>query len=192
MREVLKKNYTLLLVLLVVCPMTGAWRAFKIIFTRFDYEVNDKIVTVNVQIQNDTDSSLTVEFKTHEVINDVYLTASLALENDKGNYSTLLNHTLNFCKMLKVRNTDPLIRSIYDDLIRHGKLIRDCPIQKGTYTLTNYQVDEELMPSFLPETNFQFSVILSKPQNDVIFRGIIHGRIDKSKGFNNLKMFSLG
>ncbi|XP_017084260.2 uncharacterized protein LOC108116753 [Drosophila eugracilis] len=194
MREVFTGSFFAVgLILAVFMPMTGAWRSFKVILTNVDFEANDKIVDLRVDLQNESgDSKLSMEIKTFEEIEDVQLSVDVGLETDKGNYSTLINRTLNFCKLMKQRNSDPLLRGIYDDLLRHGNLFKDCPIRPGTYSLTNYKVDEEMLPSFLPETKFRFSMVISKPKVGLIVRSNIYGRIDKSKGFDNLKRFSLG
>lgn len=150
------------------------------------------MVDVKIDIKNSSDGALNIVTEILEVLNDVELTASIALETDQGNYTNLLTRSMNFCKMLKERNADPLSRMIYQDLLRHGNMMKECPIEKGTYKLEDYRVDEELLPSYLPETNFKFSVRLTKPKGDQIFKGMLYGRVDKSKGFNNLKMFSMG
>lgn len=150
------------------------------------------MVDVKIDIKNSSDGALNIVTEILEVLNDVELTASIALETDQGNYTNLLTRSMNFCKMLKERNADPLSRMIYQDLLRHGNMMKECPIEKGTYKLEDYRVDEELLPSYLPETNFKFSVRLTKPKGEQIFKGVLYGRVDKSKGFNNLKMFSMG
>ncbi|XP_037721893.1 uncharacterized protein LOC119554879 [Drosophila subpulchrella] len=181
------------LILVVLMPVTGAWRSFKVILTSIDFEANDKIVDIHVDLQNESgDSKLSMEIKTLEDIEDVQLAVDVGLESDKGNFSTLINRTLNFCKLLKQRSSDPLVRGIYEDLLKHGNLFKECPIRSGTYSLTNYKVDEEMLPSFLPEANFRFGLAISKPKSGMIVRSTIYGRIDKSKGFDNLKRFSLG
>ncbi|KAM8707944.1 hypothetical protein ACLKA7_014985 [Drosophila subpalustris] len=194
MRKVLFISfYVLGLVLLLRCPTTLAWRSFKVIFTEFEYEANAKLVDAKIQVQNNSElSSLNVVINVLENLNDVDMTGSMALQTDQANYTNLLTRTLNFCKMLKDRSADPLTRLIYQDLLKHGKWFKECPIQKGIYSLHDYRLDEELLPSFLPETNFKISMRLTKPKSEQIFQGVLFGRIDKSKGFNNLKMFSLG
>ncbi|EDV97195.1 uncharacterized protein LOC6556667 [Drosophila grimshawi] len=178
--------------LLLSCPKTLGWRSFKIDFTRFDFEANSKLVDVKVHSINTTGSGLSLVLNTIEIIDDVDLSASIALETNTGNYTNLLSKTFNFCKMIRERNSEPLMRSIYQDMMRYGKWFTECPVKKGTYTLQNYRVDEELLPSFLPETNFKSSFRFSGPKNEQILKGILYGRVDKSKGFNNLKMFSMG
>ncbi|XP_016959324.1 uncharacterized protein LOC108030783 [Drosophila biarmipes] len=181
------------LILVVLAPATEAWRSFKVILTDVDFEANDKIVDIDVSLQNESgDSKLSIIIKTFEDIEDVQLVVDVGLETDKGNFSTLINRTLNFCKLLKQRNSDPLVRGIYEDLLKHGNLFKECPIRSGTYSLSNYKVDEEMLPSFLPEAKFRFGLVILKPKSGMIVRSTIHGRIDKSKGFDNLKRFSLG
>lgn len=150
-------------------------------------------MNLTVDLQNDaSDSRLSVDIKVYEDIEDVQLAVDVGLESEKGDFSTLINRTLNFCKLMKQRNADPLVRGIYDDLLKHGNLFKECPIRSGTFSLTNYKVDEEMLPSFLPEAKFRFGLLITKPKNERIVRATIYGRIDKSKGFDNLKRFSMG
>ncbi|XP_022219705.2 uncharacterized protein LOC111072274 [Drosophila obscura] len=184
----------LLLLLSVLCPMTGAWRSFKVILTSVEFEANAKIVDLKVQLHNDSgDSRISVDVTTHADLTDVQLLLNVGLETEKpGNFSTLINRTVNFCKMMKQRSWDPLVRVIYDDLVKHGNIFKECPIRSGTYSLHNYKVDEEMLPSFLPEANFKLVLFILRPKNEMLSRTTIYGRIDKSKGFDNLKRFSLG
>ncbi|XP_039488659.1 uncharacterized protein LOC120450008 [Drosophila santomea] len=181
------------LILVVLMPLAGAWRSFKVILTNIDFDANDKIVDVKVDLQNDSgESNLSIDIKTHQDIEDVQLIIDFGLETNKGNFSTLINRTLNFCKLIKQRNSEPLFRAIYEDLLKHGTLFKECPIRSGTYSLNNYKVDEEMLPSFLPEAKFRFAMMVSTLKSGMIVRSTIYGRIDKSKGFDNLKRFSLG
>ncbi|XP_033158891.1 uncharacterized protein LOC117140212 [Drosophila mauritiana] len=192
-KEVTRSCCAVALILVALMPLTGAWRSFKVILTSIDFEANDKFVDLKVDLQNDSgESSLSIDIKTHQDIEDVQLVVDFGLETDKGNYSTLINRTLNFCKLMKQRNSDPLVRAIYEDLLKHGTLFKECPIRRGTYSLTNYNVDEEMLPSFLPEAKFRIGMMISTSKGGMIVRSTTFGRIDKSKGFDNLKRFSLG
>ncbi|KAH8380405.1 hypothetical protein KR009_010507 [Drosophila setifemur] len=194
MREVLIRSWCSLgLMLVVIAPMTGAWRSFKVILTDIDFEANDKIVEIKMDLRNDSgDSRLDVDIKTFQDLVDVHFVVDVGLETDKGNFSTLINRTVNFCKLMKQRNSDPLLRAVYDDLLKHGNLFKECPIRRGYFTLSDYKVDEEMLPSFLPEAKFRFGLLILTPKNEMIVRCTVYGRIDKSKGFDNLKRFSLG
>ncbi|EDV52777.1 uncharacterized protein LOC6544235 [Drosophila erecta] len=192
-KELMQRCCAVAVILVVLMPLTGAWRSFKVILTKIDVEANEKILDIKVDLQNDSgESNLNLDIKMHQDIDDVQLLIDFALETDKGNYSTLLNRTLDFCKVLKQRNSDPLLRVLYDDLLKHGTLFKECPIRSGTYGLTNYKVDEEMLPSFLPESKFRFGMLVSTHKTGMIARTALYGRIDKSKGFDNLKRFSLG
>ncbi|EDV41369.1 uncharacterized protein Dana_GF23456 [Drosophila ananassae] len=194
MREVLTRSVCgMCLMLVIFVPLSGAWRSFKVILTSVDFEVNDKFVDVKAKLQNDTgDAKLTLDIMVLEDIDDVEMAIDVALETEKGNYSTLITRSINFCKLMKQRNTDPLMRLIYDDLLKHGSFFKECPIRRGPFSLTGYKVDEEALPSFLPESKFRFGLHILKPKKETIVRGTIFGRVDKSKGFDNLKRFSLG
>ncbi|KAH8370701.1 hypothetical protein KR093_004718 [Drosophila rubida] len=168
-------------------------RSFKIIFTRFDFDSNGKFVDVKLQVENNGESSsLNTVINVLEPLDDVELSISIGLQGELGNYTNVVRKSTNFCKFLKDRSAEPLTRLIYQDMLRFGKLFKECPLPKGTYTLQGYHIDEELLPSFLPETNFQLGLRLAQSQGEQILQGTLWGRIDKSKGFNNLKMFSLG
>ncbi|XP_017042210.1 uncharacterized protein LOC108088768 [Drosophila ficusphila] len=183
----------LILVLVLLIPESGAWRSFKVILTNVDFEANDKIVDLKVDMKSESgENRLSMDIRTLEDVEEVQLAVDVGLETDKGNYSTLINRTVNFCQLMKQRNSDPLMRLIYEDLLKHGNLFKECPIRSGTYSLKNYKVDEEMLPSFLPEAKFRFGLQISKPKGGMIGRFAIYGRIDKSKGFDNLKRFSLG
>ncbi|KAH8270561.1 hypothetical protein KR018_011595 [Drosophila ironensis] len=194
MRNTLTRGFSGVgLMLMVIIPITGAWRSFKVILTDVIFEANDKIVNVKTNLQNDSgNSKLTIDFVVYEDLEEVQLTVDVGLETDIGNYSNFINRSVNFCKLMKQRNSDSLMRAIYDDLLKHGNLFKECPIHKGSFSLTNYNVNEEILPGFLPESKFRFGLLISRPKNAMIFRGTIYGRIDKSKGFDNLKRFSLG
>jgi len=165
-------------------------RSFKIIYTGFNFEANAKLAEVKAEIKNN--STLNVEINVLESVDDVDLSGSLALQTEQGNYTNFMTKNVNFCKMVKDPNVDPMMSLMYRDMLKQGKFFKKCPVQKGIYTLEDYHVDEEILPSFLPETNFRMTMRLGKPKGEKIFQGVLFGRIDKSKGFNNLKMFSLG
>ncbi|KAH8261325.1 hypothetical protein KR044_007174, partial [Drosophila immigrans] len=168
-------------------------RSFKIIFTDFEFESNAKLMDVKIQVENNSESSsLNTDIDVLEPLDDVELSIRIGLQSEWGNYTNVLSHKTNFCKVLKDRLAEPLIRLVYQDMLRFGQLFKECPLPKGKYTLQGYHIDEELLPSFLPETNFQLGLQLTGSQGQQIFDGTLAGRIDKSKGFNNLKMFSLG
>ncbi|ALC43513.1 CG14455 [Drosophila busckii] len=182
----------LIFILLISLPLICSWRSFKILMTRFDYEANPKFIDVKIELKNTSDTSMNVVLNTYETVDNLELSATVGLLTDKGNYMTFMNRTTNFCKLLKHLGSDPLVRVVWQDLVRHGKMFKECPIIKGQYTLQDYRVDEELLPSFLPETSFKFSLGLNTSKHELIFNGVLYGRVDKSKGFNNLKSFSLG
>ncbi|XP_062132629.1 uncharacterized protein LOC133843205 [Drosophila sulfurigaster albostrigata] len=185
--------YLLLLGILLRSSSSSAWRSFKVVFTRFEFEPNAKFLDVRLEVENDDENSaLNAVINVLQPLDDVELSISIGLQGELGNYTNIVSRSTNFCKMLKDRSAEPLTRIIYQDMLRFGKLFKECPLPKGTYTLRGYHIDEELLPSFLPETNFQFGLQLTQAKGQEIFHGTLHGRIDKSKGFNNLKMFSLG
>lgn len=56
-------------------------------------------------------------------------------------------------------------------------------------------MDEELLPPYLPETGFlaTLRVFTNRTGDEITIWDIkINGRIDKSKGFDNLRLFTQG
>lgn len=135
---------------------------------------------------------LSVVLQVNKNLDDVHLKYGIALELEEGNYTALVNGSVNFCKFLKQNSIDPTLRIIYEDILKQGNFIKRCPISKGLYTLREYRIDEEILPSYVPEANFCAEMKLSSSNGQKLFDGKLYGKIDKSKGFNNLKMFSLG
>ncbi|XP_018786642.1 PREDICTED: uncharacterized protein LOC108967575 [Bactrocera latifrons] len=170
-----------------------SFRSFKVIFSSFPYTYNSNVIDAKVQIHNSSSEMyLSVVLQVNEELDDVYLNYSIALDLDEANYTVLANRTLNFCKFLKQHSLDSVLRNIYEDILKEGNFIKKCPIAKGLYMLREYRIDEEMLPSYVPEASFFVAMKISKANGQVLFDGKLYGKIDKSKGFNNLKMFSLG
>ncbi|XP_039963034.1 uncharacterized protein LOC120776443 [Bactrocera tryoni] len=181
-------------IVVVVCaPIAWGWRSFNVIFTSFPYTYNSNVIDAKLQIHNSSSETyLSVVLQVNEELDDVYLKYAIALDLDEGNYTVLANRTVNFCKFLKQRSMDSVLRIIYEDILKEGNFIKKCPITKGLYTLREYRIDEEMLPSYVPEASFFAAMKISKANGQSVFDGKLYGKIDKSKGFNNLKMFSLG
>ncbi|XP_020713346.1 uncharacterized protein LOC101460118 [Ceratitis capitata] len=180
-------------VLVASAPIAWGWRSFNVIFTSFPYQYNTDLVDVKIQIKNNTDDTcLAVVFQLNEELDDVYLKYAISLEMEQANYTTVVNRSVNFCKFLKQHSMDPLLRIIYEDILKQDNFIKRCPITKGSYTLREYHIDEEMLPSYVPEASFLAEIKLTMSNGQQLFDGKLYGTIDKSKGFNNLKMFSLG
>lgn len=167
--------------------------------TSFPHEFNDKLLDVKFQIQptttnaTNTETTINVQLNVLEDIDDISLAYALGIEgNQANNYTIVLNRKVQFCKFLMQRSIDNMLRTIYEDILKRGTFIKMCPLKKGSYTLREYHIDEELLPQYVPEANFYVDIKLEKPNGDMILKGRLHGKIDKSKGFNNLKMFSMG
>ena len=174
-------------------------RAFKVILTSFPHEFNDKLLDVKFQIQptnanNNNETTINIQLKVLEDIDDISLEYALGIEgNQANNYTIVLNRKVHFCKFLMQRSIDNALRAIYEDILKRGTFIKMCPLKRGTYTLREYRIDEELLPQYVPEANFYVDIKLEKTNGGaMLLKGRLHGQIDKSKGFNNLKMFSMG
>uniref|UniRef100_T1GAN3 MD-2-related lipid-recognition domain-containing protein n=1 Tax=Megaselia scalaris TaxID=36166 RepID=T1GAN3_MEGSC len=68
--------------------------------------------------------------------------------------------------------------------------MKSCPVKKGIFYIHDYRIDEEMLPSYVPEANFRVILELTLPNKGNLANVTINGYIDKSKGFNNLKMFN--
>lgn len=146
-----------------------------------------------MEIQNETgDTTVNTHINVLNPIDDILLKFDIQMEATEGNFTSVLSRSVHFCKFLKSHSIDPVLKVIYEDIIKYGNLMKTCPIKKGIFYVHDYRIDEEMLPSYVPEANFQIIIELSFPNEVKLATAKIHGFIDKSKGFNNLKMFSLG
>lgn len=167
-------------------------RSFKLVFDKYESETDKDFAEVKAEILNTTgETVINVHINVIKDLDDLQLNVNLLMEETTDNFVSLLNRTVNFCKFLKTKSIDPVLRIIYDDLSRHGYFFKECPIKKGIYYIHDYRLDEEMLPSYIPEARFIFSLELWK-KTALVHRGNLYGRVDKSKGFNNFKIFSMG
>lgn len=133
-------------------------------------------------------------------------------ETDQPSAVEVINKTVNFCKLLTTKSIAPVIRLSMNEFAKYGVLFKQCPIKKvkislqwirllifilwqGHYYLSNFKMDEELLPPYLPETGFlaMMRVFANRTGEDINIWDIkLNGRIDKSKGFDNLRLFTQG
>ncbi|XP_055856210.1 uncharacterized protein LOC129919376 [Episyrphus balteatus] len=187
------KKQAILFGLVLFVGLVFGWRSFKVVFTSFPFEANKDKVEVKLEIRNDTgETTINCHFNVIEQLDDLYLTYAISLDNGEGNYTTLINRSTNFCKFLTTKASEPILKVIYDDLLKHGNFFKACPLKKGIYYLHDYRIDEEMLPSYVPETTLAVDIVFTLPSKEQLFKGKLLGKIDKSKGFNNLKIFSLG
>lgn len=128
----------------------------------------------------------------------------------------LFNYRVHFCAFLSTKHRDPMTRQIYEDIAKYGKIFDTCPLKKvqnfftkffnimciiifysikEIYFLQDYHINEEFLPAYLPETIFKLTSTLylnNSGTEHVIMNGLIEGRIDKSEGLNNMKIFAMG
>ncbi|XP_055908511.1 uncharacterized protein LOC129943233 [Eupeodes corollae] len=187
-----KQVFLLFLLSLTACVF--AWRSFKVIFTSFPYEINKDKLEVKLEIRNDTgETTINCHINVIEQLDDMTLEYAISLENSDANWTTLIKRTVHFCKFLTTKTTDPILKVIYEDLLKHGNFFKSCPVQKGIYYVHDYRIDEEMLPSYVPETTMAVDILWKNAKKETaLFKGRLIGKIDKSKGFNNLKIFSLG
>ncbi|XP_011292086.1 uncharacterized protein LOC101895372 [Musca domestica] len=175
------------------------YRSYKVIFTSFEYEANPQFLKATIQIQNVSgETTLHVVLNVLEDIENIGLSYGLAIEGDQpNNFTMVVKRKLDFCKFLQERPVGMGFRRHYEDILKSDSFIKSCPLKKNAvFTVRNYQLDEELLPQYVPETNFyldmQFDRMNPKGEAVMLIKGRLNGTIDKSKGFNNLKMFSMG
>lgn len=163
------------------------------IFSRVEYKANKDFLDLKMEIQNNTgDTTLNSHINVLNPIDDVILKFDILLEATEGNFTSVLARSVSFCKFLKSHSVDPVLKIIFEDIVKYGSLMKTCPIRKGIFYIHDYRIDEEMLPSYVPEANFNIIIEFAFPNAIKLATVKVHGFIDKSKGFNNLKMFSLG
>lgn len=108
----------------------------------------------------------------------------------------IFNKTLSFCQVLSSKKVDPILRVLYAEVAKFGIMFTSCPILKQRYYLQHFRIDEEYLPSYLPETDFLIEQRVfsdTKGGKSVDYwHIIINGRIDKSKSLDDFKIFTMG
>lgn len=108
----------------------------------------------------------------------------------------IFNKTMNLCQILTSKKVPPILRLLFSELVKNGTMFTSCPIQKKLYYVHNFRIDEENLPSYLPETDFlaEMHVFSDGKSGKSInyWRIILNGRIDKSKSLDDFKMFTMG
>lgn len=61
-----------------------------------------------------------------------------------------MNKTVNVCKFFLESSTSPLMKSIYDEMIRRGLNINSCPVPPGSYFTRGFHVNDNKFPPILP------------------------------------------
>lgn len=124
------------------------------------------------------------------------LNSILDPDTDAEESVEIFNKTMNLCQIMASKKIDPLIRVIYSEISRNGTMFNSCPIQKRRYYLQNFRIDEENLPSYLPETDFLVEIhLFSEPKSGRsinFWKFILNGRIDKSKSLDDFKIFTMG
>lgn len=83
------------------------------------------------------------------------------------------------------------------NFLSQSQIANDCWIyfEQAHYYLQHFKMDEELLPAYLPETDFFARVHVftnSSASKADIWDITLIGRIDSSKGLDNLKLFTQG
>lgn len=124
------------------------------------------------------------------------LNSILDPDTDTEESVEIFNKTMNLCQIMASKKIDPLIRVIFSEMLKNGTMFSSCPIQKRHYYLQNFRIDEENLPSYLPETDFLAEIhVFSEPKSGKLinfFVLILNGLIDKSKALNDFKIFTMG
>lgn len=108
----------------------------------------------------------------------------------------IFNKTLSLCQVLASKKVDPILRVLFAEIAKNGTMFTSCPIQKKRYYLQHFRIDEEYLPSYLPETDFLVEMRVfsdAKAGKSINYwHLIINGRIDKSKALDDFKIFTMG
>uniref|UniRef100_A0A182W204 Uncharacterized protein n=1 Tax=Anopheles minimus TaxID=112268 RepID=A0A182W204_9DIPT len=92
--------------------------------------------------------------------------------------SVLLKRQVDMCSFLRNRNSDRLLKSIYDYLTVRSHMPEQCPCSPGHYYMCNLKLDDAPVPAFLPETDFILEFIYfsgARTQQLVEFR--LYGKL---------------
>lgn len=57
------------------------------------------------------------------------------METTKNHYITMFEKTLNVCRFFKNPSSEPLIKIIYDELLKFGNMFDQCPLKEVRVTL---------------------------------------------------------
>lgn len=139
------------------------------------------------------------------------------LDSDNITSIEVINKTANLCQLLAAKKTmAPIVRLSLKEFAKFGTFFTECPIRKvcqtsrinlkfgmtdkiyfeqAHYYLQHFKMDEELLPAYLPETDFVARVHVftnSSASRADIWDITLIGRIDSSKGMDNLKVFTQG
>ncbi|XP_023168129.2 uncharacterized protein LOC111597562 [Drosophila hydei] len=115
--------------------------------------------TGNCTFKRDVFSNFTVQIVNSKVQIDIRVIRILA-EGLKGHisfevrmsksksYQRVFQHDINYCALLK-GSQQTIYRRWYNSMMKTGNFARSCPIQPGYYYLQDWQLKEDLVPTFL-------------------------------------------
>lgn len=58
------------------------------------------------------------------------ITINLFMESSKNHYITIFEKTLNVCGFFKNPSSEPLVKIIYNELVKFGNMFDRCPIKE--------------------------------------------------------------
>lgn len=124
------------------------------------------------------------------------LNSMLDPDTDTEEPVEIFNKTLNLCQVMVSKKIAPILRVLITEIAKSGTMFTACPIEKKHYYLQNFRIDEENLPSYLPETDFLVEIYVFSDQKSgksvKYFSIILNGRIDKSKSLDDFKLFTMG
>ena len=107
-------------------------------------------------------------------------------ERDREYQRNILKVTINFCRVVNGVGGDFISKFVGNELRRITKIPLKCPLVKKTYTFNDFQMNDELFPSYLIKdlkfvANFKAMVKVAKEKNLVpFFIARMTGAIGKS------------
>ncbi|XP_005180807.1 uncharacterized protein LOC101897040 [Musca domestica] len=159
------------------------------------YEINPKYVkSIDLKL---------IPYRQHNAINgsaffgrdvhDIRVVHWVTSTRSDGRIWKVYNVTLNFCDILENKYnklivvTEAVVRRIIEAI---PQLPQHCPFKKDTeYSLTNFYLEEEIMPVFVPNMKFEtaFNMMSNK---EYFFKLLLTARVESKIGQRNVKQSS--
>uniref|UniRef100_A0A182RKE7 Uncharacterized protein n=1 Tax=Anopheles funestus TaxID=62324 RepID=A0A182RKE7_ANOFN len=96
----------------------------------------------------------------------------------RNSESWIYNKTFDFCAFLQRPSIDRFGTFVVEELKHRGKVPTGCPVMPERLVYRNVTLNRVKLPSFLPETNFGFTVSTYKwPKYENVFRSYWYGRM---------------